>query len=90
MDAGAWTYEEWSIVLEHWVEYPPEDYLQILPIWVRMRNIPVNHYTYETIEQIGEELGQVTNVVFDSSMSQSKGYVRVRVLFDVSRSFAPI
>lgn len=46
----------------------------------------MNHYTYDTIEDIGEEIGQVTNVAFDPEKSQSKGYVRVRVLFDVSRS----
>lgn len=72
-------------MLERWIEFPPEDYLHIFPIWVRMRNIPVNHYTYETIEQIGEEIGQVKKVAFDPSKSQSKGYVCVQVLFDVSR-----
>lgn len=45
----------------------------------------MNHYTYETIEHIGEEIGQVTKVAFDPSKSQSKGYVRVQVLFDISR-----
>lgn len=85
LNARAWTYDDWSLVLEQWIEFPPEDYLQILPLWVRIRNIPVNHYTFETIEQIGEEIGQVTSVAFDLSKSQSKGYVRVQVLFEVSR-----
>lgn len=44
------------MVLERWMEFMPKDYLHIFPIWVHMRNIHVNHYTYETIEQIGEGL----------------------------------
>lgn len=50
LDAGAWTYEDCSLVPERWVEFPPQNYLQIVPLWVRMRNIPVNNYTYKTIE----------------------------------------
>lgn len=50
LDFGAWTYENWSMVLERWVEQPPEDYLSI---WIWLRNIHVNHYTTEMIEKIG-------------------------------------
>lgn len=32
-----------------------------------MRKIPVNHYTYDMIEEISEEIGQVTKVAFDPS-----------------------
>lgn len=32
LDARAWTYDEWSLVLERWVEKPSDDYLQLLPI----------------------------------------------------------
>ncbi|KAG7568115.1 Reverse transcriptase domain [Arabidopsis thaliana x Arabidopsis arenosa] len=82
---GAWTYEDWSMVLERWVEKPPEDYLKILPLWIRLRHIPVNYYTVETFEEIAECIGQVTTVAFDPLKPQSKGFVRVRILFDVNR-----
>lgn len=84
LDVVAWTYEDYSIVLDHLMEYPLEDYLQILLIWVRMENILVNHYTYWTIEKIGEEISQVSKVAFDPSKPQRKGYVRVQVPFDIS------
>ncbi|KAG7586642.1 Reverse transcriptase zinc-binding domain [Arabidopsis thaliana x Arabidopsis arenosa] len=85
LHGGAWTYEDWSMVLERWVEKPPEDYLKILPLWIRLRNIPVNYYTVETFEEIAETIGQVLTVAFDPLKPQSKGYVRVQILFDVNK-----
>lgn len=85
LTAGAWTFNDWSMTLERWVENPPEDYLKILPIWIRLRNIPVNYNTAETIQEIAEHIGQVTHVAFDPLKPQSRGFVRVRVLLDTTR-----
>ena len=43
LKTGVWTQDDWGVVMEKWVEDPPPDYLNFLPIWVRIRNIPVNH-----------------------------------------------
>ncbi|KAL1195596.1 hypothetical protein V5N11_035080 [Cardamine amara subsp. amara] len=85
LEAGAWMYEDWSMVMERWVEDPPENYLKTIPIWVRMRSIPLVCYEAEAIEEIAGHRGQVTDVAFDPLKPQSKGFVRVRVLFDVSK-----
>ncbi|XP_023638859.1 uncharacterized protein At4g02000-like [Capsella rubella] len=85
LNAGAWTFNDWSLTLERWVEKPPDDYLKVLPIWIWLRNIPVNHNTADTIKAIVAHIGQVTDVAFDPLKPRSKGYVRVRVLFDVRR-----
>lgn len=63
----------------------PEDYLKILPLWIRLRNIPVNYYMVETFEEIAECIGQVITVAFDPLKPQSKGFVRVQILFDVNK-----
>lgn len=34
-----------GVVLERWVEKPPEDYLEYTPLWVQIRKIPKNYYT---------------------------------------------
>ncbi|KAG7572529.1 hypothetical protein ISN44_As09g008890 [Arabidopsis suecica] len=85
LETGAWTYNDWSMTLERWIENPPEDYLKIIPIWIRLRNIPVNFNTEETIKDFAEHIGQVTDVAFDPLKPRSRGYVRVRVLFDINR-----
>ncbi|XP_013594326.1 PREDICTED: uncharacterized protein LOC106302345 [Brassica oleracea var. oleracea] len=46
-------------------EKPPPGYLQSVSIWVRISNIPVNHYTKETISELGDLIGHVEKVIFD-------------------------
>lgn len=65
LDSGAWTYNEWSMVMERWVAKPSDNYLTKIPLWVRLRNILVNYYTAETIQEIGEEIRQVVEVAYD-------------------------
>lgn len=84
LEKGVHTFNEWAIVIDRWVENPPEDYLKFMPIWVQIRNIPVNHYTTQAITALGEIVGQVMEVAFDPLQPQVNDFVRVRVKFDVS------
>lgn len=86
LETGAWTFNDWSLALERWVENPPADYLKVIPIWIRLRNIPVNHNTAETAREIADHIGRVTLVAFDPLKPQSKGYTRVRILFDIHKT----
>ncbi|XP_024006637.1 uncharacterized protein LOC112083138 [Eutrema salsugineum] len=80
-----YTQDDWSVVLERLIEELPNDYLMILPVWIWLYEIPVNFYTEVTIMEIAEEIGQVVEMAFDPEKPQSSGFVRVRVLFDVSQ-----
>lgn len=71
--------------MERWVEYMSHDYLQFILIWVRIRNIPVNHYTVSTIIALEELIGKVKVVAYDETKAQNKDFVRVRLKFDLSR-----
>lgn len=82
---GVHTFNEWTLAIDRWVEDPPADYLQFIPVWIQIRNISVNHYTVPTITMLGEFVGQVIEVAFDPAKSQVTEYVRVRVKFDVSK-----
>ncbi|KAG7576108.1 hypothetical protein ISN45_Aa03g005410 [Arabidopsis thaliana x Arabidopsis arenosa] len=83
LKTGVWTQDDWCVVMERWIEKPPPDYLMFLPVWIRLRHIPVNYYTKDTIQEIAECVGEVLKVEFDLEKSQAQDYVRVRVLFDV-------
>ncbi|XP_010513742.1 PREDICTED: uncharacterized protein LOC104789794 [Camelina sativa] len=85
LQSGAWTFNDWSLTLERWVENPPSDFLKVLPIWVRIRHIPVNYLTVDTIKEIAGHIGRVTDIAFDPLKPLSRGYVRVRVLFDINK-----
>ncbi|XP_019101704.1 PREDICTED: uncharacterized protein LOC104788199 [Camelina sativa] len=86
LNLGAHTYNQWSLLLQRWVEIPPPNYLQSTQIWVQIRNIPVNHHTKEVITVFTEFAGPVIQVEYDPSISQNKDFVRAEILFDVSKS----
>ncbi|XP_018474041.1 uncharacterized protein LOC108845309 [Raphanus sativus] len=85
LEKGVHTFNDWALAIDRWVEYPPEDYLQYINIWVQIRNIPVNHYTVEAITVLAEILGEVKVVAFDPDKPQVQDFVRVQVRFHVSK-----
>lgn len=70
LEKGVHTYNEWTLVMERWVENPPPDFLQFIILWVRIRRIPVNHNTVAAITWLGEFAEQVTEVIYDPSKSR--------------------
>lgn len=84
LDRGVQTYNQWALVIERWVEVPPTGFLQSIPVWVQLRNIPINHRTIRSITDLGGFAGKVIEVAYDPLKAQSREYVRVRVNLDVS------
>jgi len=82
---GVHSFNEWSIIVDRWYEHPPDDYLRFMPLWVQIWNIPVNYYTEKAITKLGDLIGEVKEVVFNPDLHQAQKFVRVKVLFDVSR-----
>ena len=82
---GVHTFNDWALAIERWVEKPPHDYLNFVHIWVRLRNIPVNHYTAESISAFGDLVGQMVEVAFDPNIPHSNDYERVKIRLDVSK-----
>lgn len=64
MKKGVHSFNDWTLAIERWVERPPPDYLNFVNICVSLRNIPVNHYTAEAIEALGDLVGRVVVVAF--------------------------
>lgn len=85
LDKGMQTYQEWGLAIDRWYESPPPDYLQYVPIWVQIKNIPVNHYTEAAITAIGGLIGHVDTVAFDPSKPQRYDFVRVKIILHVSK-----
>lgn len=86
LEKGVQTHNEWVIVLERWTENPPDDYLQFIPLWIRISNIPVNFYTVEALSKLGDVIGKVELVAFDPSKPITQDFIRVRVKFNVTNS----
>lgn len=60
-----WSYNHWAMVLERWTANPPEDFLQSMMIWIRIRHIPVNFFTSETMYKLASEVGMVEEIAYD-------------------------
>ncbi|XP_009101982.1 uncharacterized protein LOC103828136 [Brassica rapa] len=84
LEKGVQTFNEWVIVMERWVENPPEDYLQYVNLWVQISKIPVNYYTEVALTALGDIVGKTIVVAFDPSKPITQPFVRVQVKFNVA------
>ncbi|XP_018443474.2 uncharacterized protein LOC108815338 [Raphanus sativus] len=84
LERGVQTHQEWVIVLERWVENPPEDYLQFIPVWVQISKIPVNCYTVGALTALGDLVGKTVVVAFDPTKPVTQNFIRVKVNFNVA------
>lgn len=85
LEKGVQTYNQWALVMERWVENPPEDYLQYIPLWVRISKIPVNYYTTPALMTLGEMIGEVKVLAFDPMKPITQDFIRVQVRFNVAK-----
>ncbi|KAL0679383.1 hypothetical protein Bca4012_007364 [Brassica carinata] len=79
-----WSYNHWTMVLERWVPSPPRDFLSKFEVWIRIRNIPINHYTIGTMHLLASKVGFVKEIAYDPKSSQKTEYIRAKVLFSAT------
>ncbi|XP_013632825.1 PREDICTED: uncharacterized protein LOC106338381 [Brassica oleracea var. oleracea] len=82
---GFWTFDDWGMALERWVETPPPAYLQTAMIWVRLHNLPVNYLQLKTIDAVVDVIGHVKVIEFDPTKPHLLEYVRVQVVLDLNQ-----
>lgn len=58
--------------MERWTAHPPENFLQKLEIWIRIRNIPANLFTTKTMFSLASEVGKVDTIAYDPKVSHTK------------------
>ncbi|XP_013673746.1 uncharacterized protein LOC106378106 [Brassica napus] len=68
---------------DRWNSSPPDDFLSTLEIWIRIRNIPVNNFTSQTMHTLASEIGHVEEIAYDPKVSHTKEYIRAKVTFKV-------
>lgn len=80
-----WSYNHWAMILERWTANPPENFLQTMEIWIRIRHIPLVYYTIDTMHTLASEIGHVEEIAYDPKVSQTKDYIRSLITFDVDK-----
>lgn len=84
LEKGVHTYNEWALAIDRWVQEPPDDYLQFIPIWVQIRDIPMNYYTEAALSALGDLVGKTKFVAFDPTKPITQDFIRVHVIFNVA------
>lgn len=78
-----WSYNHWTMLLERWTANPPPGFLQKMEIWIRIRHIPTSLFTAGTMDRLASEVGKVEEIAYDPKVSQTRDYIRAKVIFDV-------
>lgn len=82
---GFWTFEDWGMMMDRWVKFPPPDYLQKASVWIRLLKLPVNNLTLKTTRAISHPIGYVKDIEFDPTKPHLYDYVRVKVIIDLQQ-----
>ncbi|XP_024015972.1 uncharacterized protein LOC112089221 [Eutrema salsugineum] len=85
MKDGIWSFDDWSMVLDRWVENPPVNFLKTAPIWIRISKIPLYFCTLKTIDAIANKVGQVKEILFDPEKSRFQEFFRALVIVDLEQ-----
>ncbi|XP_056843353.1 uncharacterized protein LOC130495835 [Raphanus sativus] len=81
---GFWTFDDWGMAIERWVEHPPVNYLQTAAIWVRFKNLPANYLTTKTMDIVADGIGHVEVIEFDPGKPLLNDNVCVQVRLDLN------
>lgn len=81
---GFWTFDDWGMAMERWVEQPPSNFFQTAAVWIRISNIPVNYLTFKTIDAVAGAIGYVKVIEWDPEKPLLQDYVRAQVIMDLS------
>ncbi|ESQ45968.1 hypothetical protein EUTSA_v10011070mg [Eutrema salsugineum] len=76
--SGPYTHNGWLVVLQHWEDEPGPDFLQSVPMWLRIRGILFRYLCEGTIREIVSSMGDVMEIDLDDKTVDLRS-VRVRV-----------
>ncbi|KAG2331652.1 hypothetical protein Bca52824_002832 [Brassica carinata] len=82
LDDRPWSYNHWAMVIDRWTANPPENFLQSMELWIRIRHIPVNLFTTDTMFALAKEIGKVEEIAYDPKVSHTKDYIRAKITFN--------
>ncbi|XP_018487666.1 uncharacterized protein LOC108858204 [Raphanus sativus] len=86
LDQGFWTFDDWGLAMERWVENPPPNYLQTAAIWIRLHYLPANYLTLKTIDTVADGVVHVKVIEFDPDKPLLNDYIRMLVVLDLNQS----
>lgn len=85
MKYGFWTFDDWGMVLDRWVENPPVSFLKTAPVWIRIHKIVVNYFTLDMVDAIASTIGEVKEIAYDPERPHLNEFVRVLIILNLDQ-----
>ncbi|ESQ37233.1 hypothetical protein EUTSA_v10002589mg [Eutrema salsugineum] len=89
--SGPYTHNGWLVVLQQWEDEPGPEFLQSVPMWLRIRGIPIRYVCEGTIREIVSSMGEVMEIDLDDKTVDLRSVrVRVNVSVDTKLCFKKV
>lgn len=81
---GPWLFNQWFIALQRWMDFPDEEFITFIDIWVQVRGIPLPYVSELTVRFIASTLGHVVDLDFNEATTIQIVFIRVKIKFGIS------
>ncbi|KAG7568149.1 Zinc knuckle CX2CX4HX4C [Arabidopsis thaliana x Arabidopsis arenosa] len=81
---GPWLFNQWFIALQRWMDFPDEEFITFIDIWVQVRGIPLPYVSELTVRFIASTLGHVVDLDFNEATTIQIVFIRVKIRFGIS------
>ncbi|XP_002863858.2 uncharacterized protein LOC9301674 [Arabidopsis lyrata subsp. lyrata] len=76
--SGPYSFNGWLVLLQKWEDEQGPDFLNSVPMWLRIRGIPIRYLCEGTVREIASSMGEIMEVELDDVKFDFR-FVRVRV-----------
>lgn len=81
---GPWSFAEWMITLHRWLPDMADDSWKLIPLWIRIKGIPIQFLTRAMIGFIGSKLAPVIAIDFDANTTRVD-FVQIQILWNIAK-----
>ncbi|XP_010424570.1 PREDICTED: uncharacterized protein At4g02000-like [Camelina sativa] len=81
---GPWVFENWFVALQRWEDFPREDFLTSIDLWVQIRGIPLPYVSDTTVRFIANTLGEVVALDFNEETTTQIAFIRVKIRVELT------
>ncbi|VVB01843.1 unnamed protein product [Arabis nemorensis] len=83
LEGGPWTFKEWMLVVDKWVNRGQPTYLRKVSFWIRVYNLPNEYRNVQTVRDIGNSLGTAGEIIIREPNGEIPAEIKVRVMMDI-------
>ncbi|XP_023635019.1 uncharacterized protein At4g02000-like [Capsella rubella] len=81
---GPWVFNDWFVALQRWADFPRDDFLTFIDLWVQVRGIPLPYVSETVVRFIANTLGEVVNLDFNEETTTQIEFIRVQIRIEIT------